>query len=105
MAWLQVLSRQERLEEGVRRQMGVPVERWGVREVCAWAECIGLGQYRKRFLHHCIGGSLLLGLTEHNLKVLASYLCTHTCLVSAPGGLPFISASTVPIARSIQVQK
>ncbi len=56
----------------MRRQMGVPVAAWGVREVCDWAEHIGLGQYRKRFLHHCIGGGLLLDLTEYNLKVSTS---------------------------------
>ena len=64
------------MEEGVRRQMQVPVASWGVKEVCDWAEYIGQGQYRKRFLHHCIGGSLLLDLTEHNLKVCAALLLT-----------------------------
>ena len=64
------------MEEGVRRQMQVPVASWGVKEVCDWAEYIGLGQYRKRFLHHCIGGSLLMDLTEHNLKVCAALLLT-----------------------------
>ena len=59
----------------MRRQMGVPVAAWGVREVCDWAEHLGLGQYRKRFLHHCIGGSLLLELTEQNLKVST---CGHS---------------------------
>ena len=78
VACVQVQSRRERLEEGVRRQMRVPVAAWGVREVCDWAEHIGLGQYRKRFLHHCIGGALLLELTEHNLKVGTSHiLFTH----------------------------
>jgi len=76
-AWLQVQSHRQRMEEGVRRQMQVPVASWGVKEVCNWAEYIGLGQYRKRFLHHCIGGSLLLDLTEHNLKVCAALLLTY----------------------------
>lgn len=49
--------------------MQMPVASWGVKEVCDWVEIIGLGQYRKRFLHHCIGGSLLLELTEEHLKV------------------------------------
>lgn len=58
----------------MRRQMRAPVAVWGVKEVCDWADYVGLGQYRKRFLHHCIGGSLLLDLTEHNLKVLALHI-------------------------------
>ena len=68
------VSAGQRLEEGVRRQMRAPVAVWGVKEVCDWADYVGLGQYRKRFLHHCIGGSLLLDLTEHNLKVLALHI-------------------------------
>jgi hypothetical protein len=40
-----------------------------VKEVCDWVEHLGLGQYRKRFLHHCIGGPLLLQLTDAHLKV------------------------------------
>lgn len=57
------------------RAMRVPVERWGVKEVCDWAEYVGLGQYRKRLLHHCIGGALLLELTEQNLKVRCHSHC------------------------------
>jgi hypothetical protein len=49
--------------------MALPVAKWGVKEVCDWVDYIGLGQYRKRFLHHCIGGSLVLQLTEEDLKV------------------------------------
>ena len=49
--------------------MAVPVRAWGEKEVCDWAEWVGLGQYRKRFLHHCIGGALLLELTDRNLRV------------------------------------
>ena len=63
------MSHAERLAEGVRRQMAVPVRAWGVKEVCDWAEWVGLGQYRRRFLHQCIGGALLLELTDRNLRV------------------------------------
>ncbi len=49
--------------------MQAPVESWGVKEVCDWVEHLGLGQYRKRFLHHSIAGPLLLQLTETHLKV------------------------------------
>jgi hypothetical protein len=31
-------------------------------------EGIGLPQYRKKFMHHCIGGQLLLRLTDELLK-------------------------------------
>ncbi len=40
-----------------------------VLEVCDWLEIIGLGQYRRRFVHHAVCGSLLLGLGPEELKV------------------------------------
>lgn len=49
--------------------MAYDISSWTVTEVCDWVEEIGLGQYRRRFLHHCIDGSLLLRLTGHELKV------------------------------------
>jgi hypothetical protein len=39
-----------------------------VTDVCDWVEGIGLPQYRKKFMHHCIGGRLLLRLTDELLK-------------------------------------
>ncbi|WIA15375.1 hypothetical protein OEZ85_002037 [Tetradesmus obliquus] len=39
-----------------------------VSDVCDWVEGIGLPQYRKKFMHHCIGGRLLLRLTDELLK-------------------------------------
>lgn len=49
--------------------MQFDVGSWSVPEVCDWVEYIGLGQYRKRFVHHCVDGRLLLRLTEAQLKV------------------------------------
>ena len=49
-------------------QMTRPVVEWGVAEVCDWVEHSGLGQYRQRFLHQCVTGRLLLGLTDAQLK-------------------------------------
>jgi hypothetical protein len=43
-----------------------------VREVCDWLELIGLGQYRRKFVHNAVGGALLLRLTSEELKVGAS---------------------------------
>lgn len=40
-----------------------------VLEVCDWLEIIGLGQYRRRFVHHAVCGSLLLALGPEELKV------------------------------------
>lgn len=40
-----------------------------VLEVCDWLEIIGLGQYRRRFVHHAVSGSLLLALGPEELKV------------------------------------
>ena len=45
------------------------VHHWAVAQVCDWADYIGLGQYRKKFVHHCIDGRLLLSLTDKDLKV------------------------------------
>lgn len=36
--------------------------------VCDWLEVVGLGQYRKKFLHHCVNGYLLLQLRDELLK-------------------------------------
>jgi hypothetical protein len=41
---------------------------WTVAAVCDWLEYIGLGHYRKRFVHHCVTGELLLRLTSEQLK-------------------------------------
>ena len=47
----------------------MPVWEWGVVEVANWIDAIGLSQYRKRFLHNCITGRLLVKLTDEHLKV------------------------------------
>ncbi len=67
--WLQSPTTQQRLHQRVQAQMTYEVGSWSVTEVCDWVEEIGLGQYRRRFLHHCIDGNLLLRLTGHELKV------------------------------------
>ncbi|KAK9868654.1 hypothetical protein WJX84_003868 [Apatococcus fuscideae] len=59
---------QQRLHQRVQDQMCYEVSSWTVTEVCDWVEEVGLGQYRRRFLHHCIDGNLLLRLTGHELK-------------------------------------
>lgn len=41
---------------------------WTVQEACCWLQRIGLGQYRKRFVHHAINGALLLRLTPGQVK-------------------------------------
>ena len=65
----QVQAHAERLREGVAWQLReLPVASWSVREVCDWVEHLGMGQYRKRFLHQRINGDLLLQLTEDHLK-------------------------------------
>ncbi len=45
---------------------------WPVAAVCDWLEYIGLGQYRKRVVHHCVTGELLLRLSSGQLKVSGS---------------------------------
>ncbi len=41
---------------------------WDSRDVAEWVTFIGMEQYRKKFLHNCIDGRLLLGLTDGVLK-------------------------------------
>lgn len=73
-----------------------------VLEVCDWLEIIGLGQYRRRFVHHAVCGSLLLALGPEELKAGAgtgapgggevSASCAHACLECA--GLASHGATT-----------
>lgn len=66
-----------RLEAAVQHAMQHNVNHWAVGEVCDWADYIGLGQYRKKFVHHCIDGRLLLCLTDRDVKVTAAPSCRH----------------------------
>ncbi|PRW60747.1 flagellar associated [Chlorella sorokiniana] len=56
------------LEVRVARQFEKDPADWTVLEVCDWLEIIGLGQYRRRFVHHAVCGSLLLALGPEELK-------------------------------------
>lgn len=53
-----------------------------VNDVCDFVEGLGLGQYRKKFMHHVVHGSLLLRLDDDLLRKelaigpLVSCLCT-----------------------------
>ena len=69
MLHVQSPTTRQRLHQRVQTQMTHDVGSWSVTEVCDWVEEVGLGQYRRRFLHHCIDGNLLLRLTSHELKV------------------------------------
>lgn len=53
----------------MQQSMQHNVNHWAVAEVCDWSDYIGLGQYRKKFVHHCIDGRLLLRLSDRDLKV------------------------------------
>ena len=98
------MSHRERLAEGVRRQMAVSVRTWGVKEVCDWAEWVGLGQYRKRFLHHCIGGDLLLELTDRNLRVRALGCMLKHGSPYVPGALFWRLCAQAQLADAIPCQ-
>jgi hypothetical protein len=39
-----------------------------VNDVCDFVEGLGLGQYRKKFMHHVVAGSLLLRLDDDLLR-------------------------------------
>lgn len=63
---------------------------WAVAQVCDWVDYIGLGQYRKKFVHHCIDGRLLLSLTHKDLKVRLFYSAPHIAMsqsVASSGAL------------------
>ncbi|KAL4443818.1 hypothetical protein ABPG75_011555 [Micractinium tetrahymenae] len=57
------------LEARVSRQMNRDPADWTVTEVCDWLELIGLGQYRRRFVHNAVSGAVLLKLSNEELKV------------------------------------
>lgn len=78
-----------RLAAAVQQSMQHSVHHWAVAQVCDWADYIGLGQYRKKFVHHCIDGRLLLSLTHKDLKVphtlppsMHALLCCMPCVQS-----------------------
>lgn len=66
-----------RLEAAVQQSMQHNVNQWAVAEVCDWSDYIGLGQYRKKFVHHCVDGRLLLRLSDRDLKVSKTQLTLH----------------------------
>lgn len=39
-----------------------------VNDVCDWVDGLGLSQYRKKFMHNVVNGSLLLRLTDQLLR-------------------------------------
>eukprot|EP00198_Chlamydomonas_reinhardtii_P012797 XP_001702134.1 flagellar associated protein [Chlamydomonas reinhardtii] len=41
---------------------------WDALDVANWVDFIGLGQYRRRFLHHCVDGRMLLRIKDAQLK-------------------------------------
>lgn len=53
-----------------------------VRDVCDWVDGLGLSQYRKKLMHHCVNGRLLTKLTDELLKTevgigpLVSWVCS-----------------------------
>ena len=64
------LPRREKLQEELRAQLLVPASQWSVLQVSNWVSALGLPQYRKRFIHQGVNGSLLLKLDHSILKVL-----------------------------------
>lgn len=72
-----MVTYKDRLAQAVKQQMQIQVSCWGVKEVCDWVEHLGLGQYRKRFLHHSVGGAVLLQLTDNHLKVNGCGICAY----------------------------
>ncbi|KAG2423137.1 hypothetical protein HXX76_015522 [Chlamydomonas incerta] len=71
-----VYSRQRPASAAPRDRQGAQVEAlvrkhpatWDALDVALWVEFIGLGQYRRRFLHHCVDGRMLLRLKDAQLK-------------------------------------
>ena len=77
------LHETEKMRTQMRQQLQKPVKLWNMAEVSDWVAYIGLPQYRKRFIHQGISGSLLLRLTHNNLKVLHPFrfLCSLLVLL------------------------
>ena len=64
------LPRREKLQEELRAQLLVPASQWSVLQVSNWVSGLRLPQYRKRFIHQGVNGSLLLKLNHSILKVI-----------------------------------
>ncbi|PNW87853.1 hypothetical protein CHLRE_01g004550v5 [Chlamydomonas reinhardtii] len=71
-----VFSRQRPASAAPRDRQGSQVEAlirkhpatWDALDVANWVDFIGLGQYRRRFLHHCVDGRMLLRIKDAQLK-------------------------------------
>lgn len=70
-----------------------PPRDWSVKDVCSWLESLGLGQYRRTFVHHAIDGSLLLDLTMQEIKA-RSGMGREGCLLQ-PAVLPAAAGPAV----------
>lgn len=62
-------GRVSKLEQQMEERWNIHVTHWSVAQVCDWIVYIGMGQYRKKFVHHCINGKLLCKLTDTQLRV------------------------------------
>jgi SAM domain (Sterile alpha motif) len=51
-----------------QRQRAMPVAQWRAAEVGQWIEDIGMGQYKKHFVHNAVGGPLLLSLDLESMR-------------------------------------
>eukprot|EP00967_Tisochrysis_lutea_P034438 scaffold41107_cov17-Tisochrysis_lutea.AAC.2 len=95
------MARQERHAEAVGDLMRRHPATWGVRDVGTWVEYIGLGQYRKKFMHHSVDGRLLLQVSDKLLKVRVLWVC---CLlqcalrIGMEGSLPGLSKAAVSVS-------
>ena len=86
-----------RLTAAVQQSMQHSIHHWAVAQVCDWVDYIGLGQYRKKFVHHCIDGRLLLSLTHKDLKV------RHTLTAPPPPPPPTPPPARLPPALCNQL--
>ncbi|KXZ56548.1 hypothetical protein GPECTOR_1g492 [Gonium pectorale] len=64
---LSAMAPRERQAAMIEEMMGRHPSSWDIREVATWLEFIGMGQYRIKFVHHSVDGTLLLSLGEPEL--------------------------------------
>ncbi|GAX73673.1 hypothetical protein CEUSTIGMA_g1124.t1 [Chlamydomonas eustigma] len=63
-----VETMRSRLEAAVMEALQRHPSLWDVKDVCNWVEVLGFMQYRRKFSHNCVDGTLLLKLTDAQLK-------------------------------------
>lgn len=62
--------RQKDDKELLKTLHSIPVEDWGIEEVCLWLESLNLSEYKDSFVRHDIRGTEIRNLERRDLRVI-----------------------------------